>query len=1571
MADDGLKTVASIGFAAIGAYYGGYPGMQMGLAMGGLLFGEDDAEESDASGSIVKQSKTVAKPNPVPHVFGTALSTGNCIWFDTSYSGLYPSSFYGGMLEEVYHTEEGGGFFGGPEIEIDPMFYRTHFAVLASNLWSGVNVNNIWFDNYHWWTLLRLDDFLFQISGASYNYTRYTNLYFYSSSPTQPPERYMHLARNSVIEFKGILTKPVPQNSVRDVVASLDQPEHVFIGQPFSKFPDIKVEVSSGVPSTYAFGDRSSNIVYAITYRDNESRYSYAVTFESVYDDGLPRFHQYDHLTHTVAYLYGGDDLQQNYDDITKGYHNSQFLWRQDIDDNPDHMYFFLGRHHHWGGDYLYDYTDGVWQTHHVPYSLEYDIFYLDRSDNTIHSVIRANQIVINGQDWISDAIPPVYVQSMEVVDDEILVFGYEWQSWDVAYDYRYVTQTCEVIDDPLFGKIHRIYADWSGYPNNYWVNPEEPYTWLYFTKNYMERRLVLRQTDTYIDVSGEFGAPPKIGNKICVTKKREYQVDWGIVGEGSTRNMVIVIKPDPFYPELLPTQFEEYDRAYLLTYNNTTNDWEYETRSWTIIVDEDDTYIILNPSDPLHRDPVVGERIFFGFSSEARGRWDGTDSAYYRYFNPINEWGWDYLAYRLEEDGANPIWNWDQGPTEYNSWFNVSLHSDCYERMVILRFNKNTGAYLGKLAQFFPIAYDAGARAYDIGAYIVKTCTVSTDAQIAVNFAIVQYDQAMRFDLVINKSNLSIRDLARDRNPIAFGHAYGHQYKGAVKTYVFNPNTNSYQWRWYALLYEYVYNSDYNNLGVYLLDLGTQGIFPYCEQAVSTIEGVYSSILAIGVEATGLVKWYRGGGFTTGPLYTSFYLDTQSTRADSPQLRRFDFDNKLIFTYANSIYPGADNETWVYFPANEYNKVGYAYPLSANWDFERWGKADNDIGKTIRNCLYACSVSGDDVYSYQCDANPSSVIAAIMDGADTSITKYISGLYIPISSFEHTVFTDSYVPAQINYAGRTFDIVEREYGYSKSFEVKRKALDHIQDVLDTFQGFLYECPSTSNDLYSVRLKVPHSNETISYYFGFQEETFTTNALSNEYDVIFIDLSDYPDDYWNGDYGQITIGEDVFEFLIIDQDSTGIRLYDDLPEYASNGASVLISKQSIKEGTFTFARKSKMDKINKLRIEFVNRLMGYKIDVVEADDHYRQDIYDKETRTKQMDMHGICRATQASRMAYRYLDYEQYVNWLCSFETDLLGFALCVGDIIGITHPITGWFAKPFRVKSIDELEDFESRIELEEYVKEVYHSYSQVHIQGLGGGSIGTNMNPNVTPFHVRRLYAHYDYATQRVYVTFYSPVENNFWIGAKIYISVNGSEYAIVGTAFNSSVTPNVIFSSTGTGESSEMEATITKYCEDLNYEYIYTEIPYEPSTLLGTFPASGYIWVNQELIYYNGIDTVNNKFTGCVRCVEVPDRQYAVDAPDDYLSWTNPLITLANYNSFSFPVTSSLVDLTAEQAQTEGSQIEYDQPVINIKAVSLSAYGADADFNTAPYYRLLLAGPVGGRPYSPTLLRYERNI
>ena len=44
--------------------------------------------------------------------------------------------------------------------------------------------------------------------------------------------------------------------------------------------------------------------------------------------------------------------------------------------------------------------------------------------------------------------------------------------------------------------------------------------------------------------------------------------------------------------------------------------------------------------------------------------------------------------------------------------------------------------------------------------------------------------------------------------------------------------------------------------------------------------------------------------------------------------------------------------------------------------------------------------------------------------------------------------------------------------------------------------------------------------------------------------------------------------------------------------------------------------------------------------------------------------------------------------------------------------------------------------------------------------------------------------------------------------------------------------------------------------------TVIPFDNSTLYGSFPSSGSFWIEDELITYTSIDDVNYEFEGCTR-------------------------------------------------------------------------------------------------------------
>jgi hypothetical protein len=497
-------------------------------------------------------------------------------------------------------------------------------------------------------------------------------------------------------------------------------------------------------------------------------------------------------------------------------------------------------------------------------------------------------------------------------------------------------------------------------------------------------------------------------------------------------------------------------------------------------------------------------------------------------------------------------------------------------------------------------------------------------------------------------------------------------------------------------------------------------------------------------------------------------------------------------------------------------------------------------------------------------------------------------------------------------YLEKVIPIKEPRFLFSYCYSEKKSVVEMISDVLATCQGIaISNCKARKWPL----IKIPNPNETAVWYIGFHKQSFVLTVNSEGlYEnqtprtVIFINLSGYPDDYWKGDQGVLVRGINRYTFDIRNSYSNRIVLDSAISVYGQINDEIHLSKDNIKEGSFTYSKKPQRERSNRVRIEFSNRLLDYKMDVAEADDHYKQDIIDQRVILRQIELHGIKRATQAGRMALRYLDYEQFVDWMCGFETDFLGSYFCVGDIIGITHPVTGWIGKLFRIIRKEENEDHEVNVECEEYLPSIYHDYSNPVYQG-GGAGAGSHFPSTDLIEPVNRLYAFYDVLNNRVYVSFSIP-EYTSTVGAQIYYSVNGGSYNYAGLAVNS--TASVYYSSTGTNEASSMEPTRTIYNELNEREYQYIEIPYDPTTMIGTFPASGYIWINGELIYYNYIDTINNRFMGCIRGIEVPEYQYAADSPDDGYNWTNPLTDRRRFFMMGNALVTGLVSQFAEQLE-----------------------------------------------------------
>ena len=163
----------------------------------------------------------------------------------------------------------------------------------------------------------------------------------------------------------------------------------------------------------------------------------------------------------------------------------------------------------------------------------------------------------------------------MELAGNKILVMGQEWQSFAIWDDIRTLNADSEVLTNQIFNgstvfKATKIYADFSQYPDNYWFDETWGiYVWAWFNTGEhsfgnFERYKIIQQTATYIVVEGEYGFPTYAGYNVHISRIRDHQVSWTIVGEGSNQNEIIAIVPDPFEPRISihpydSVQFENY----------------------------------------------------------------------------------------------------------------------------------------------------------------------------------------------------------------------------------------------------------------------------------------------------------------------------------------------------------------------------------------------------------------------------------------------------------------------------------------------------------------------------------------------------------------------------------------------------------------------------------------------------------------------------------------------------------------------------------------------------------------------------------------------------------------------------------------------------------------------------------------------------------------------------------------------------------------------------------------------------------------------------------------------------
>jgi hypothetical protein len=1418
----------------VGGYFGGYPGAMIGMALGSLLFKPDEPKNKDYSNTDYKQIKS--KLDPVPDVIGTDLCPGKVIYFNKDTFGVYSSNQLPSMGDSV---NEIAWIDFIDIIGKSKTGYWAEFAVNFSNKYlpgSEHHIGVIKFNRKPFWFWLIISDMFENYDDALDPYDPISVLDAAQNSPGGVFDWIDIEAKigqdvnvNTIMYFKGFLadftalsTAPETSNITIDVNNLMGMnPDEYNIGS-LQVFPTFFTEMNrddvwmspesmqggAGEPGTTLYQDFPLHedwyTLNGVVWNQRDARSNYFVGL-STGTYKVPVF--YEGAIREWAYCgnVANEEHKDAYDwflaNVTKG----EGSWLQSTDVHDDRVYVCAFRN--WENP-----DPAVAPTinhHHAEFGVEFDLYYHDRSDPTqkVTSVLYNHRY--STPEGEGQANPRLQFQSMQVDANYVYIFGGRIQTDIILSDRREILAGAN--------SYTKIYADFSQYPDGFW----DGYYAALGQNGSTIWREITEQTSTYITVANDFAALPVEGGVIYVCKYPKSVAEWGIVGEGSTKTEIICNIPgaDPWWG----VGVTEWDKCYPI------GEWILGADIESI----DGTVITL--ASELQNVPVPGERICFTLQSSTDFDQNVVDPIMTEYASMfLSELGFDHPT---KADLAHLYANRIEG-NELN-----------YSHHICWRIDKNTGSIeVFDTQRLTTPTYYIGTILTFTGGINVFTC--STDKQAFIYSHESQYGTQMAvYSYILDfDSGMEEEIHRRHNNDIADGHTPAWCYFGCVPIREWNFATQQYEDVWYTILKSF----DSSNSG--LVDVADQGTYflKLSEGKFSNKEIISSNItlyLGLDLDRRGIQKLLYRKDVATGPLYSDMYSSSYPDE-NNYFIGKFGITEDIYFYISHSGGQGGTGisagpfEMWKYVPPTDINPTGELYCIAKS-DMEtdegdgfKWlALSYGGIFKQSRYGFYG----NDNGRWYMCDESPPKIIYEFWE-------NYTDPRYFPVNMVGTLLYDDALeicneiIDATIYSPKEEINLKERRFQFSQCYDQPRKMHDVINEILVTCQGFISPC-KWSGEVGRFKIIIPNADEVPVHYFGRDSANLTSNQLSDTKDYIYADFSDYPDDYWKGDL--IDLGEEM-DFvspipdrdwaIIIEQTSTYVKVDSEFSDFYPNAKPFSISKDNIKEGSFTFGEKSIIDRPNKVRIEFKNRLMDYVKDVAEADDTYRLEILGEEEKIDFYKMHGIKRATQAGRLALRILDQWNYQKHKCAFDTDIMGMTLCMGDIIGVSHDTTGWNGKWFRIVAIDELMDFEVKFALEEFNPYCYHDSG---VPVMSSYSYGGFPEPYI-PNNVERFQVREDIEFNRLYFTFKAPInDGGFFIGARIYHKV-GDTWEFI-TLVNETVSS-------------------VKLAQDVGIND--TTIYYDNDYLSGSFATEGAIWIENELMYYHGLDTVNYAFTNVVR-------------------------------------------------------------------------------------------------------------
>jgi hypothetical protein len=1483
----------------IGSYWG-YPGSMIGSMLGAWLFGMFSGKKHKPYNETTRNINLSTKLDTLPYLIGTDMCPGQIVWFGQL--GLYDSATL--RATEVY--DSGSSYFSSYYRPLD-----TKFAVAFCENMSATNTGqhridrlffggkDIWnfglwlSEAIKWEAIVDARDLGAGVTPIKINKRTWLGSNDYLLEIPNPDVPHSFYTWFSYDGWFGDFT--IAENLGTGVTT--DNAINFRQSIALTQFPDITGEVSSQYcqysGEAFANGlDFFSGILggmHSVTrhcIRDGLHEYFYTVYYGYSSDPGGLQQQFQLYRVHPIfgKTLIANNPVYGSYTDmlsLTLGWNCSMQLSRNDEWDNR--LYFFFGRiipeQVHWLAQY--------WQyKHHAPYSLKYDIFYIDK-DDTLNPVSLKLDETIVGLNHFEDGNCAFVARSMEITSGgKILVFGHMAQDSFPIYDQLRVTQ-----DTAEPGT--RIYMDLSGYPDNFWLNQ---YIWENISNLSIGGvgvpRKIAAQTSTYVDiVPTGMGRNPAQGAYMTLCYAKRYDQEWFQVDVGSTTTTLITNLPPHSTMKINNNgKFESvaiigdnYNRAFTIDYANTSVG--------------NNIHLL----EPLPTTPVPGQRYYL-----VPEHLSGDDSTIIEYDPDVVNPQIPYSHYANEHNDNDP-WHFDD----------VDLESNGFGSDVVLQFDKNTGDFEGQIHTTIATHFwnNPWGLSYAHGDDAIVTS--ATEEEIAVYYTCMQVSSCGKTcQWIIDSATLAFTHVGYDgsdgwnedglweSNPYSCAHAWGAVRVATAWLWEKDPDTGNYFKQWYSL------NYDYPNGCIYFLKL--------LNNRFSNEQGI---------------PLLRRPFMYTGPLYNGWW-HTGTTFTEGMHIAKCGIENKL-YIYLNHSYDGGNYsfggypECWVFDSPTVENPSGSLRCISSGGEpWLSWASNNNTLGginnwdwtSTFTTVFNETSQAFNSC-SYHCDEHPLEAIVRITQHNSLSAAGTYAYGYIRFPTdyyyFQNPVFAICSEPVSVeaSVGNSLVTFQEQRHRYSLCLSGTQTVGDIVKDIMQSCMGWAFPCGRT------LKLVVPTATETPKFAFGKEDNdhqftqqinippqsgtyisTSPTTSLRLD-----LDLSIYPINYFLGETGFFTYQQIVYDFVVIEHSSNSyikISAFNEGDYFSGfkgmvyngywNGLNIqgtqinIYKKDNIKEGSFTFAQKSRVKRPNVVRVEHTSRLNAYVTEVSESQsDYLRQfDGYDKIQTYK---MPGVKRTSQANRLSQQLMDYVEFVEWSCAFETDVCGLYLCPGDIVAVTHDVPGWFGKWFRIMSIEESgEDFNAKLELEEYNPHVYHDRGgTLLVNNAYGGFTPSSSDWTQHPLPVNgNISVLESVEYPRLYFGFSTNTAQTNIIGGRVF-RLNGSTYEPVG---------NIVVPVTMTLVNSLTDSI-------LDNSYI------EYSNLSGALSESGIVWIGSELIRYNGVDTTNHRLMNLVRGYD--DTVIASHAPGDVITVFDDLMYIEIQSSWVGSNTFKIVPLVYNNA------------------------------------------------------------